>query len=101
MAMSIIQTTATTSLGARRHPADAEVWIPWAMTAGERVEHAWTGSHAVLEFDDARTDAPLREARRTMRRMLSATAMVIAIAVALVWVALGVAAYASLAQLTY
>jgi hypothetical protein len=33
--------------------------------------------------------------------MLSATAMVIAIAVALVWVVLGVAAYASLAHLTY
>ena len=100
LAMSIIQTTATTRLGARRRPG-GEVWIPWAVMAGARVEHAWTGSHVVLEFDDARTDAPLREARRTLRRMLCATAMVIAIAVALVWVALGVAAYARLAHLTY
>jgi hypothetical protein len=100
LAMSIIRTT-TTSLGARRHPADAEVWIPLAVSAGVGVEHSWTGSHAVLEFDGVRMDAPLREARRTLRRMLSATAVVIAIAVALVWVALGVAAYASLAHLGY
>jgi hypothetical protein len=69
--------------------------------AGTRAEHAWTGSHAVLGVDDVRTDAPLWEARRRLRRMLSATALVTAIAVALVWVALGVAACASLAHLTY
>jgi hypothetical protein len=88
--MSIIQTTAT---------AGDQVWIPWAEMAGERVEHAWGGSHVVLEVDEMRTDAPLREARRTLRRMLGATAVVIAIAVALAWVALGVAACASLAHL--
>jgi hypothetical protein len=69
--------------------------------AGVRVEHAWTGSHVVLEIDGMRTDAPPWEARRTLRRILSATALATAIAVALVWVALGVAAYASLAHLTY
>jgi hypothetical protein len=67
--------------------------------AGVRVEHMWRGSHVVLGFDDERTDAPPWEARRTLRRMLSATALVTAIAVALVWVALGVAAYASLTHL--
>jgi hypothetical protein len=65
--------------------------------AGERAEHAWEGSHRVLGFDDARTDAPLREARRTPRRLLGATALAIAIAVALAWLA----AYASVAHLTY
>jgi len=97
--------------------AHGRVWIPWAEMAGTRVEHAWGGSHVVLEIDgvpavrlscaqlrrephrlrnlmegrrcaavhDAytRTDAPLWEARRTLRRMLGATALVIAIAVAL------------------
>ncbi len=95
LAMSIIQTTATTDPGARRRPAvtprmganrsaaDGRVWIPWAEMAGARVEHAWTGSRVVLGVDGMRTDAPLREARRTLRRMLGATALVIAIAVAL------------------
>jgi hypothetical protein len=64
--------------------ADGRVWIPWAEMAGTRVEHAWGGSHVVLEVDTyERTDAPLWEARRTLRRMLGATALVIAIAVAL------------------
>src|ERR687887_1216381 len=72
VAMSIIQTTATTSPGARRHPAvtpgrpDLD---PWAGMAGTRVEHTWRGSHVVLEVDSyERTDAPLREARRALRR---------------------------------
>jgi len=85
----------------RSAAAQGQVWIPWAVMAGVRVEHAWRGSHVVLGFDDVRTDAPLREARRTLRRMVSAAAMVIASAVALAWVALGVAAYVSLADLTY
>jgi hypothetical protein len=98
--------------------ADGKVWIPWAVMAGVRVEHAWTGSHIVLEFDEGvpavrlssaqlrrephrlrnlvegyrcaavgdaytRTEAPLSEARRSLRRLVLATAMVIAIAVAL------------------
>jgi hypothetical protein len=67
--------------------------------AGVRVEHTWTGSRVVLEIDHVRTDAPPWEARRTLRRILSATALATAIAAALVWVALGVAAYASLARL--
>jgi hypothetical protein len=37
----------------------------------------------VLEFDGVRMDAPLWEARRMLRRMLGATALVIASAVAL------------------
>jgi hypothetical protein len=41
------------------------------------------GSHVVLGVDGVRMDAPLWEARRTLRRMLGATAMVISIAVAL------------------
>jgi hypothetical protein len=66
--------------------ADGKVWIPWAVVAGVRVEHAWTGSHVVLEFDEGvpavrlscaqlrrephrlRMDAPLWEARRSLRR---------------------------------
>jgi drug/metabolite transporter superfamily protein YnfA len=59
----------------RSAAADGQVWILWAVMAGERVEHAWGGSHVVLEVDGVRTDAPLREARRTLRRMLGATAM--------------------------
>jgi hypothetical protein len=86
--MSIIQTTAT---------AGDRVWIPGAGTAGTRAEHAWEGSHEVLGFDDGRTDAPLREARRALRRLQGATALAIAIAVALVWLA----AYASAAHLAY
>jgi hypothetical protein len=42
------------------------------------------GSHVVLEVDTyERTDAPPWEARRTLRRMLGATALVIATDVAL------------------
>jgi hypothetical protein len=68
--MSIIQTTAT---------AGDQVWIPRAEKAGTRVEHAWGGSHVVLEVDGyERTDAPLWEARRALRRTLGATALVIA-----------------------
>jgi hypothetical protein len=53
----------------------------------------------VLEIDHVRTDAPPWEARRTLRRILSARGLAPASAGALVWVALGVAAYASLARL--